>query len=274
MKLSNTAIRIIVSVIAIPLILGVSYIGGVYFTIFVIAISLLAFYEFASFGKSKSAFVNLPFGLIGLILIMINQFRPFVDFKFLLILWFLILLIIELFRNKESALLNLSITTFGFLYFALMGSSLIAIREFYPNVDELYARGAFLIFSLLGTIWICDSAAFFFGTALGKHKLFPRISPKKSWEGAIFGFLFAILSMILFQKIFVNFLSINTAVALGIIIGVFGQVGDLVESLLKRDAGVKDSSNLIPGHGGIFDRFDSLLFSAPFIYYYLYYFGK
>lgn len=274
MKLSNTAIRIIVSVIAIPLILGVSYIGGVYFTIFVIAISLLAFYEFTSFGKSKSAVVNLPFGLMGLILILINQFRPFVDFKFLLILWFLILLIIELFRNKESALLNLSITTFGFLYFALMGSSLISIREFYPNVDELYARGAFLIFSLLGTIWICDSAAFFFGTALGKHKLFPRISPKKSWEGAIFGFLFAILSMILFKKIFVNFLPINTAVALGIIIGVFGQVGDLVESLLKRDAGVKDSSNLIPGHGGIFDRFDSLLFSAPFIYYYLYYFGK
>lgn len=274
MKLSNTALRIIVSVIAIPLILVVSYLGELYFSVFVIAISLLAFYEFGSFAKSKSAFVNLPVALLGLILILINQFKPFVDFKVLLILWFLFLLIIELFRNKESALLNLSFTTFGFLYFALMGSSLIAIREFYPDVDELYIRGAYLIFSILGTIWLCDSAAFFFGTALGKNKLFPRVSPKKSWEGAIFGFLFAILSMILFQKIFLDFLSMNSAVAMGIIIGIFGQIGDLVESLLKRDAGVKDSSNLIPGHGGIFDRFDSLLFSAPFIYYYLYYFGK
>lgn len=274
MSLSNTAVRIIVSVIAIPLILGVSYLGGWFFTIFVAAISLIAFYEFVIFSKSKSALVNLPFGLLGLLIILINQFKPFVDFKLILSLWFMLLLIIELFRNKQSALINLGFTTFGFLYFALMGSSLIAIREFYPNVNQLYTQGAFLIFSILGTIWICDSAAFFFGTALGKHKLFPRVSPKKSWEGAIFGFLFAILSMILFQKIFISFLSIGTAIGLGIIIGTVGQIGDLVESLLKRDAGVKDSSNIIPGHGGIFDRFDSLLFSAPFIYYYLYYFGR
>ncbi|WP_337864592.1 phosphatidate cytidylyltransferase [Ignavibacterium sp.] len=274
MSLSNTAIRIIVSVIAIPLILGVSYLGGWFFTIFVAAISLIAFYEFAAFSKSKSALVNIPLGLLGLLIIIINQLKPVVDFKLLLSLWFMLLLIIELFRNKQSALINLGITTFGFLYFALMGSSLIAIREFYPNVNQLYTQGAFLMFSILGTIWICDSAAFFFGTALGKHKLFPRVSPKKSWEGAIFGFLFAILSMILFQKIFISFLSMGTTVGLGIIIGTAGQIGDLVESLLKRDAGVKDSSNLIPGHGGIFDRFDSLLFSAPFIYYYLYYFGR
>ncbi|BDQ04105.1 phosphatidate cytidylyltransferase [Ignavibacterium sp.] len=274
MKLSNTAVRIIVSVVAIPLILLVSYLGKWYFTAFTLAISLIAYYEFSSFARAKNALVNLPVGLIGIVLILLNQFKPFLDFKALTIIWFLILLIYELFRNKESALLNLGLTSFGFLYFALMGSSLIAIREFYPDVDSLYTQGAFLIFSMLGTIWICDSAAFFFGTALGKHKLFPRVSPKKSWEGAIFGFVFAILTMILFHKIFIGFLSFTTAIGIGFIIGTFGQIGDLVESLLKRDAGVKDSSNLIPGHGGIFDRFDSLLFSAPFVYYYLFYFGR
>ncbi|MFN3871360.1 MAG: phosphatidate cytidylyltransferase [Ignavibacterium sp.] len=274
MKLSNTAVRIIVSVIAIPLILLVSYLGKWYFTTFILAISLIAFYEFSSFARVKNSFIILPLGLLGIAAIIINQFNPFIDFRALLIIWFLVLLIYELFRNKESALLNLGLTTFGFLYFALTGSSLVAIREFYPDTDQLYSQGAFLIFSMLGTIWICDSAAFFFGTALGKHKLFPRVSPKKSWEGAIFGFVFAILSMILFHKIFVDFLQLETAIGLGIIIGIFGQIGDLVESLLKRDAGVKDSSNLIPGHGGIFDRFDSLLFSAPFVYYYLFYFGR
>lgn len=274
MKLSNTAVRIIVSVVAIPLILLVSYLGKWYFTTFILGISLIAFYEFSSFAKAKNSFVNLPFGLFGIALIILNQFKPFADFRVLLILWFLFLLIYELFRNKDSAILNLGLTSFGFLYFALMGSSLIAIREIYPDKDQLYNQGAFLIFSMLGTIWICDSAAFFFGTALGKHKLFPRVSPKKSWEGAIFGFVFAIISMILFQKIFAGFLSLNIAIGIGVIVGIFGQIGDLVESLLKRDAGVKDSSNLIPGHGGIFDRFDSLLFSAPFVYYYLFYFGR
>ncbi|AFH48334.1 Phosphatidate cytidylyltransferase [Ignavibacterium album JCM 16511] len=274
MKLNNAIVRILVSVFAIPLILIVSYLGKWYFTSFILAIALIAFYEFYSFAKSKNALINLPFGLIGIALIIVNQFKPFNDYKTLIIFWFLILLIYELFRNKESALLNLSLTSFGFLYFALMGSSLIAIREFYPDVDDLYNKGAYIIFSLLGTIWICDSAAYFFGTAFGKHKLFPRVSPKKSWEGAIFGFVFAILSMILFQKIFVDFLPLSTAIGIGVIIGIFGQIGDLIESLLKRDAGVKDSSNLIPGHGGIFDRFDSLLFSAPFVYYYLFYFGR
>lgn len=274
MSLNNTAVRIIVSVIAIPLILFLAYTGKWFFTAFVFAISLIAYYEFAIFSRNKNANPNIIIGLLGIALVLINQYKPFLDLKFLITTWFLLLLLTELFRNNGSALLNVGLTSLGFLYFSLMGSSLISIREFYPEINDLYSRGAFLIFSMLGTIWICDSAAFFFGTAMGKHKLFARVSPKKSWEGAIFGFVFAVLSMILFREIFVNFLSFGSAIMIGIIIGTVGQLGDLVESLFKRDAGVKDSSNLIPGHGGIFDRFDSLFFSAPFVYYYLYYFGR
>jgi phosphatidate cytidylyltransferase len=110
------------------------------------------------------------------------------------------------------------------------------------------------------------------GTAFGKHKLFPRVSPKKSWEGAISGFVFAILTMIAARAIILDFFSLWDVIIIGIIVGTIGQMGDLVESLMKRDAGVKDSSSIIPGHGGIFDRFDSLLLSAPFIYLYLFYF--
>lgn len=181
------------------------------------------------------------------------------------------MLIIELFRNYGSAILNISTTLLGIFYFGLFGSTLVGIREFYPNIDGLYNNGGYLIISIFASIWICDSAAFFGGTALGKHKLFPRVSPKKSWEGAVFGFVFAILAMILAKYLVLDFLLLKDSIAIGFITGTFGQIGDLAESLLKRDAGVKDSSGLIPGHGGIFDRFDSLLFSAPLIYLYLIY---
>jgi len=143
------------------------------------------------------------------------------------------------------------------------------ISEFFT---EDYFSGGYLIISIFITIWICDSAAFFLGTAFGKHKLFPRVSPKKSWEGSIAGFIFALLTMIALKYIILYSFSFVDALITGIIIGSVGQIGDLVESLIKRDAGVKDSSNLIPGHGGIFDRFDSLMLSSPVIYLYLSYF--
>ena len=124
---------------------------------------------------------------------------------------------------------------------------------------------------MFASIWICDSAAYYGGTALGKHKLFLRVSPYKSWEGALFGFVFSVLTMVTAKFIVLDFLDWNTIIALGVIIGIIGQLGDLVESLFKRDAQVKDSSNIIPGHGGVFDRFDSLLLTAPVIYLYLTY---
>ena len=180
---------------------------------------------------------------------------------------------IELFRNKGSVVKNLGATFLGILYIGLFSSTLIAIREFYPNTNDLYFKGGYLIISMVATIWVCDSAAFFGGTALGKHKLFPRISPNKSWEGALFGFVFAILTMVLAKVFVLDFLSWTNVIVLGIIVGIIGQLGDLVESSMKRDAGVKDSSSIIPGHGGIFDRFDSLLFSAPAVWLYLKYFS-
>ena len=154
----------------------------------------------------------------------------------------------------------------------LFSSALLGLREFYPHVDGLYVRGGYLIIPILASIWLGDSAAYYGGTAFGKHKLFPRVSPNKSWEGAVFGFLFSLGAMIFAKLVVLDFLAWNNVIVLGIIIGIVGQLGDLIESLLKRDAGVKDSSAIIPGHGGVFDRFDSLLFVAPAVWFYLRYF--
>ena len=268
--MSNTLVRVIVSFIAIPVLLLIAYLGSWYFSLLVVAISLLSYYEFDKLARSKGAISNIWWSLFGISIVQLNTFMKWYDDNFIIItLWFLILILIELYRNKGSAFLNIGLTLFGFLFFSISGISLISIREFFDSSNSEYIKGAFLIISIFGTIWICDSAAFFGGTKFGKHKLFPRVSPNKSWEGAIFGFAASFLSMIIFQKLFLDFLSIQNILFIGFMIGTLGQIGDLIESLLKRDAGIKDSSNLIPGHGGVFDRFDSLFFSVPFIYYYL-----
>ncbi|MCX8011479.1 MAG: phosphatidate cytidylyltransferase, partial [Ignavibacteria bacterium] len=137
--------------------------------------------------------------------------------------------------------------------------------------NEDYYKGGYIIITIFSTIWICDSAAYFGGISLGKHRLLERISPKKSWEGAIFGLVFSIISVVIAKLVLLDFLSWIDIFYIGLVVGIIGQLGDLVESMIKRNAGIKDSSTLIPGHGGVLDRFDSLLFVSPFVYFYLLY---
>ena len=273
MSTSENLKRVLVSIVAIPIILVATYLGGYYFLALVIIISLMSFYEFSLIVRNKNAYPNLFLGELIILFFLLNQFKTFIDAYSLILLSSLLLLMMELFRNKGSAILNLGVTFLGIFYIGIFSTTLIALREFYSILDGNYIYGAYLVISIFASIWIGDSAAYYSGTAFGKHKLFPRVSPKKSWEGAIFGFIFSIVTMILAQFIILDFLSILNALVIGIIIGAIGQIGDLVESLLKRDATVKDSSSFIPGHGGFFDRFDSLLFSAPVIWMYLIYFG-
>jgi phosphatidate cytidylyltransferase len=117
--------------------------------------------------------------------------------------------------------------------------------------------------------WSCDTAAYGVGRAFGRRKLAPTLSPKKSVEGAMGGLAASIAAGLIARLWFAPYLTLLDALLLGALVGFFAQVGDLVESLLKRDAATKDSSGLIPGHGGALDRFDSLLFAAPIVYYYL-----
>ncbi|HDR03842.1 MAG TPA: phosphatidate cytidylyltransferase, partial [Candidatus Marinimicrobia bacterium] len=128
----------------------------------------------------------------------------------------------------------------------------------------------YIILLLYAALAICDTLAYFFGTAYGKTKLAPSISPNKSWEGAIAGFMGSIFVVLIAWKYdMIPFLNLGNYLVLGLITGIIGQIGDLFESRLKREVGVKDSSGFLFGHGGFLDRFDSLAFAAPLFWVYL-----
>lgn len=134
-------------------------------------------------------------------------------------------------------------------------------------VGEL--AGAPLLLGVIVSIWINDIFAYLVGMQFGKHRLFERVSPKKSWEGSIGGLFFTLLATGLFAH-FTAFISMQDALSLAFIIVVTGSLGDLIESMMKRQANVKDSGKLIPGHGGILDRFDAAFFAIPFVFTYLF----
>lgn len=261
----NTAVRIAVSVVAIPLILWAVLYGRIPFLVFTLGVGTVAFYEFVRIAEKKSAYPQLLTGLAAIIFLQINQFWGITEFGLAVLLISLALLLRELFRNNGSAILNLGTTMLGVFYIGLFTLTLLQIREFFP----LYEQGGYLILSMFASIWICDSAAYFGGLTFGRHRLMERVSPKKSWEGAVFGFGGAVLAYYLAHIWVLDFLTMRDVIILGVITGTIGQMGDLIESLVKRDAGVKDSSALIPGHGGMFDRFDSMLFVSPVVYIYL-----
>jgi phosphatidate cytidylyltransferase len=268
-KFGKLSTRVLAALVGIPLIILLTLLGKIWFLLFVIVIAGASFTELTRMIKHKHNFVNYAVGLISTLAIVINSYSPFVNLEYLMTGIVFVALMAELFRNRSSAISNLGVTFLSILYIGFFASAIIQIREFYSDSAFTYFQGGYLIIALFGAIWFCDSAAYFIGSAYGKNRLMPRVSPKKSWEGAVAGFVFSIIAMLFAAEFALDFLTRTDAIIIGIIVGVFGQIGDLVESLLKRDANVKDSSSMIPGHGGVLDRFDSLLFSAPLIYLYL-----
>ena len=164
-------------------------------------------------------------------------------------------------RGEGSALLNTATTLAGMLYVGLTLSTLISLREM--------PLGGRVVVLLFAATWVCDASAYILGSKIGRHKLFERVSPNKTIEGTIAGFVLAIVTAWVCHLTFMSGMALVHVLAVGGICGSIGQVSDLVESLFKRDAGVKDSSNLIPGHGGILDRFDSEILAAPAVFLYV-----
>jgi len=150
---------------------------------------------------------------------------------------------------------------FGVLYVGLLLSHYILLR----NLEN----GVALVFFVILVTWLSDTGGFFVGKTLGKHPLAPRLSPKKTIEGLLGGVFFSVVGAVLSQLIFVPFFSLGQCVMLGVGLALFGALGDLAESAIKRSVNVKDSGTIIPGHGGVLDRVDSLLFTGPAMYYYV-----
>lgn len=270
---NKTGTRAAIAVFFLPLLVLITYYGKIPFLLLGLIIGLVSFYEFNILAQNKKSYPNLILGLLSVLAVILNAYFRFIGFFHLFIMIVIVISMVEMFRNYHSAILNIGSTFLGIFYIGLMSASIVSLREFYSGSELMYSQGANIILSVLASIWICDTAAFFIGIAFGKHKIFPRVSPKKSWEGSIAGFVFAIITMVAAKYIWLDFFTMKDSIILGVLIGIFGQAGDFVESLIKRDAGVKDSSSLLPGHGGMFDRFDSLLITAPVVYLYLLFFA-
>ncbi len=271
--MSNLAARVLVALVAIPLIIAACYFGGPYFFLFTTSIIIFSVNEFYTLAKAKNIEAAAVLGVTsaGVVNAIVYSGRMGSAFDFLL-LFLPVTLLAELARKRTDGVKgvyeNVGTTFAGVLYIGLFGAMLTAIRQ-RVGLDNIFPSdkdaGLFII-SILATIWICDSAAYFVGRSFGRNKISKFVSPNKSWEGAIAGFLFAVATAMAAHRFALPGLDLKLMIGMGMIVGVFGQAGDFVESLFKRDSGAKDSSAIIPGHGGIFDRFDSLIFSAPLIY--------
>jgi len=235
-----------------------------WFTVFVAIWGVLAAFEFYKMVATSKVSPLTYFGLIWVLLFILNPHLD-VDFLIPLLLTSTIILSLTLLllrRRKEAAFTSWAWTIAGVLYVGWLLSYLVALRE----LDG----GRNWVFFALFVTFASDSAAFFTGRALGRHHLAVNISPRKTWEGVIGGILGAIIVSFFFilPTPLILHLTWWRAILLSSLVSIFGQVGDLVESLLKRNMDVKDSSRLIPGHGGALDRIDSIVFAGIVVYYY------
>jgi len=268
--------RIITSLWFVPLLVIVVWFGGEPgFTALMVIFGILAALEFYRMVAISKAPPLTYFGLIWTALFILSRnsellaiLEPHFNLSLvtpLLLTSAVVLSLIGLLsrRQKEGAFTSWAWTIAGILYIGWLLSYLVALR----GLDA----GRNWVFFGLFTTWASDTTAFFIGRKLGRHKLAPNISPGKTWEGATGGILGAIIVSILFFTATPFHLPITywQAIPLSILVSILGQVGDLVESLLKRNMGVKDSGKLMPGHGGVLDRMDSIIFAGIVVYYYV-----
>ncbi|NQT61897.1 MAG: phosphatidate cytidylyltransferase [Candidatus Marinimicrobia bacterium] len=270
MSLTNIIKRAPVVIIGIPALIGITlYTHDIFMVFFTIA-GLLILGEVHRMSRPNGTEPNVWVGYLMYLCLVGDQLLG--DGKNLgaiLIVSILILLTWEMFRKKSHVMENVASTFFAATFIALAMSYFISLQQlgFEGQGGHL---GGYAVLTVFIGVWTCDTMAYFVGSAIGKHKIFPRVSPNKSWEGSISGLIGSLIALMLIVRAgWLPGLDYTDALILGLIAGVAGQLGDFAESLVKRDVGVKDSSNLLPGHGGAWDRFDSILFAAPLSYLYL-----
>ena len=266
--MNNLIQRTITGIILLVIVVGSIAFGKISFFILFELIIIGAMYEFYSLAEKKKFNPLKIYGVvIGTMVFAANYFYVndlIGDKIFLAIIPVIIsVFIIELYRKSEYVFVNIGFTLLGILYIAVPFS----FANYITISSELkYSSNLLLGFFFL--TWAYDTLAYVFGVSFGKHRLFERISPKKSWEGFIGGTVSG-LGIAYVISIFFTELSFLHWAVLSVIIAVFGTYGDLVESSFKRNIDQKDSGNILPGHGGVMDRFDAVLFTLPLFYVYL-----
>ena len=265
------ALRIGSGVLFVPVLILLARTGGIAFWLFVALEVTLGLTEFYRMMRGRGLNPFQPLGVASALALLWVSYRPDTPHVgFLATAVLLLVLALELRRPEvRQRVEDIAVTSFGVLYVGWLSAHFVLLRELPRQVGGDYAAGASYVLLAFFLTWSCDTGAYAVGKTVGRNRPLPRISPRKSVEGAIGGMAFAVAAAFIARHWFAPYLGVRDALILGIAVGVFAQVGDLVESLLKRDAAHGDSSNLIPGHGGVLDRFDSLYFAAPVVYYYL-----
>lgn len=266
-NVNNLKTRVLSGIVFIAVLLGgVVYNQYVFLLVFSLILALGLNELYGLFKKHNDVSLSLPINITGGVLMFIGSFFYFsgtisslvVFTPFLL--YVLILFISELYLRHPNPIKSLAYSLLGQIYLSFFFSLLCYIAFNYNPETQSYHYAYILAMFLF--IWVNDSFAYLFGSMLGKHKMFERISPKKSWEGFAGGAVCTIIAAIIYGQFFTQ-IPIFAWVFVACIQVVFGTLGDLIESLFKRTLEVKDSGNIIPGHGGILDRFDSFIFSIP-----------
>jgi len=260
--------RILTAVVLVPvLILIIGFASPLFFTILVAVSAGLALEEFFSIAKKSGLEPwRLAGHILSLLLIVSFHFCPRNQSAvlFLLVLSGCLFLGLGLSKGQslERVLPGSSATLLGLVYIPTTLGLLVAVRS---NITLGGDARHWIFFSLL-VVWFGDTGAYYVGRACGRHRLAPLVSPKKTIEGSMGGLLGNVLAALLSKKIFLPGASMTSLLVLSGMMGVASQLGDLAESALKRGAGIKDSSNLLPGHGGLLDRIDGILFAAPVLF--------
>ncbi|MBK6779322.1 MAG: phosphatidate cytidylyltransferase [Gemmatimonadetes bacterium] len=271
---SNLTQRVAFAVVAIPAALGVVYLGGWPLVAVVSAAAVLGARELYDFARRQGVAPLTRFGLGSAALVPVLAYLGVSGSAavaawawFLAALWMVALLTLTLVRRQpdQHPFAVSAATAFGVLYPAGLAAFLIPIRH--GAFGPMSWAGAWLVFFPLVITWVCDTAAMFGGRAMGGPKLWPSVSPGKTWSGSLAGVAGALATVPVMNALVLERLGValplGQGLAFALALGILGQVGDLAESLYKREVGVKDSSALIPGHGGVLDRFDSLYFVLP-----------
>ncbi len=275
----NLISRIIVAAISIPIILWICYQGGGWLFGMVMLFALIAISEYLINEGHRPGGFYFWFGLLVVAFLLVSRYEAasgwfWVQFLFSgisgILIFFLISAMIfatgtqspsELF-TRHSRLL------WGVFYIGVLYPYVYLLANSYPQLSYLKVKGGDWLLFLFGVLWVGDTAAMGIGRWLGRHKLAPAVSPNKTVEGFIGGIVGALAIGVLMYFWKFHRLEWYHVLILAGGCSIFGQLGDLVESMWKRSIGIKDSSPIIPGHGGVLDRFDSLLFAAPFMFFY------